>query len=367
MSNYRVVVIGASAGGVEALVRLVEQLPLQLNAAIFVAVHFPAGSASFLPDILSRAQTLPAVHPHDGEAIRPGRIYVAPPDYHLLVHRDAIELSRGPRENGHRPAIDVLFRSAAQAYGPYTVGVVLTGMLDDGTSGLQVIKALGGVALVQDPEEAMFRSMPENAIAHVPVDRVLPLTELANHIVDVVADAIPETPVTQESSITHESPLAQEIPITQETPMTTNPQVPEEKIVLEEKTAAEKGERPNAASPFTCPDCGGVLWELQDAYHLLRFRCHIGHAYSLDSLMTLHGENLERALWTAVRAIEERAALSRRLMAHAYEQNRTQSAEQFSKRAMEAESNASLVRQLILNQKEIHLQGGTVPETVQIE
>lgn len=148
--------------------------------------------------------------------------------------------------------------------------------------------------------------------------------------------------------------------------MTNHPLVPEEKIVTEEKTSAEKGERPNAASPFTCPDCGGVLWELRDAYNLLRYRCHIGHAYSLDSLMSLHGENLERALWTAVRAMEERAALSRRLMAQAYEQNRTQSAEQFSKRAMEAEDNANLVRQLILNQKEIHLQGDTIPKNLQI-
>lgn len=147
--------------------------------------------------------------------------------------------------------------------------------------------------------------------------------------------------------------------------MTDNPLLPEEKTVAEEKASAEKGQRPNAASPFTCPDCGGVLWELRDAYHLLRFRCHIGHAYSLDSLMSLHGENLERALWTAVRAIEERAALSRRLMAHAHEQNRTQSAEQFSKRAAEAENNADLVRQLILNQKEIHLHGDTIPEDMQ--
>lgn len=185
MTNSRVVVIGASAGGVEALMQLVEHLSPQLNAAIFIAVHFPPGSVSFLPKILNRAKTLPAAHPHNGETIRPRRIYVAPPDYHMLIHPDTIELSRGPRENGHRPAIDALFRSAAQAYGPGAIGVVLTGMLDDGTKGLQVIKAEGGVALVQDPAEAMFRSMPESAIAHVEVDRVLPLTALANYIVDL--------------------------------------------------------------------------------------------------------------------------------------------------------------------------------------
>jgi two-component system, chemotaxis family, protein-glutamate methylesterase/glutaminase len=338
VTGYRVVVIGASAGGVEALMQLVGQLPPQLDAALFVAVHFPPGSVSFLPEILNRTKTLPVAHPHNGETIRPGRIYVAPPDYHMLVHPDTIELSRGPRENGHRPAIDVLFRTAAQAYGPRAVGVVLTGMLDDGTNGLQVIKAEGGVALVQDPAEAMFVSMPENAIAHVDVDRVLPIAALANHIVDLVVDAA------QESS------------------MTPSPPVPEEKIVAEEKSSAEKGQRPNAASPFTCPDCGGVLWELRDDRHLLRFRCHIGHAYSLDSLMTLQGETVEHALWTAVRAIEERAALSRRLMAYAHQQNRPKSAEQFAKRVAEAEDNARVIRQLILNQQEIRLQGDTIPE-----
>ena len=143
MATHHIVVIGASAGGVEALNQLVEQLPPNLSAAIFVALHFPAGSASFLPEILSRARTLPAVHPQSGEKIQLGRIYVAPPDYHLLIRPDTVELSRGPKENGYRPAIDTMFRSAAQAHGPGVVGVVLTGMLDDGTWGLKAIKSQG--------------------------------------------------------------------------------------------------------------------------------------------------------------------------------------------------------------------------------
>ncbi|HZG40817.1 MAG TPA: chemotaxis protein CheB, partial [Nodosilinea sp.] len=343
-----IVVIGASAGGVEALNQLVEQLPPRLSAAIFVALHFPAGSASFLPEILSRARTLPAVHPQNGEKIQPGRIYVAPPDYHLLIRPDTIELSRGPKENGYRPAIDTMFRSAAQAHGPSVVGVVLTGMLDDGTWGLKAIKSQGGVALAQDPEEAMFRSMPDNAIAHVDIDQVLPLNALANRIVDLVADTFVADTV-------------------ENLPMTDNRPETEGEVLAQEKASAEQGKRPNAASPITCPDCGGVLWELQDSSNILRFRCHIGHAYSLDSLMTEQGATLERALWTAVRAIEEKAALSRRLTAFAQEQNRPKSAEQFSKRAAEAEQNSRLIRQLILNQQEIRLQANTTPEQVQSE
>lgn len=334
MAGHCIVVIGASAGGVEALTQLVEQLPPDLNAAIFVAVHFPSYGISFLPDILNRLNTLPAAHPKNGEKIRPGHLYIAPPDYHLIVHPDTIELNRGPKENSHRPAIDPLFRSAAKAYGPKTIGVVLTGMLDDGTGGLSVIKAEGGLALVQDPAEALFRSMPDSAIANVAVDHVLPLAALAKAI---------STLTTHTAGI---SPMASE-----------QPQI-EDDLVAAEKTAAEKGERPNAASPVTCPDCGGVLWEVRDN-NLLRFRCHVGHAYSLDSLITEQADDLERALWAAVRAIEERAALSRRLTAHATEQNRPKSAGQFAKRAADAEQNARLVRQIILRQQEIRLQGNS--------
>jgi two-component system chemotaxis response regulator CheB len=350
ITNHRIVVVGASAGGVEALTRLVEQLPPQLGVAIFVVVHFPAGSVSYLPDILNRAQTLPAAHPGNGETIEAGRIYVALPGYHLLVHDGTLELSRGPKENGYRPAIDVLFRSAAQAYGPRVVGVVLTGMLDDGTNGLQVIKAQGGVALVQDPAEAMFRSMPENAIAHVAIDQVLPLTALAHRVVELAETAVEEAPMTTDRPAPDASP--------------PKASLHEDSLVAQEKASAEQGQRPNAASPFTCPDCGGVLWELQDDSNLLRFRCHIGHAYSLDSLMTLQGDAVERALWIAVRAIEEKAALSRRLMAYAHDQNRPQSAQQFANRAKEAETNASIVRQLILEQQEMRLRGNTIPEQV---
>ena len=332
MAGHQIVVIGASAGGVEALSLLVKQLPSDLDAAVFVAVHFPANSISMLPMILNRADGLKAAHVRGGEQPQPGHIYIAPPNYHLLIHPDRLELSRGPRENGHRPAIDPMFRSAAKAHGPTVVGVVLTGMLDDGTAGLKCIKAEGGVALVQDPAEAMFKGMPSSAIANVEVDGVLPLHDLADKIVELVIDAVDEPT------------------------LDANIMSPEDDIVDHEKNAAEQGKRPNAASPLTCPDCGGVLWEVDEG-DLLRYRCHVGHAYSLDSLITEQAGDLERALWAAVRAIEERAILSRRLAAQARAQHRPRSVQQFTQRADEAEENARLIKRIILHQQEIRLNG----------
>jgi two-component system, chemotaxis family, protein-glutamate methylesterase/glutaminase len=328
MAGHHIVVIGASAGGVEALAKITKQLPTTLDAAVFVAMHFPAHSVSLLPDILNRAHTLLATHPQDGDPIQPGHIYIAPPDYHLLIQPDTIRLSHGPKENGHRPAIDALFRSAAQAYGSAVVGVVLTGMLDDGTSGLRAIKAQGGVALVQDPAEALFSSMPESAIAKVEVDQVLPLAALVDAIVELVSDAVDDSPAVASSLIDEAARVAQE------------------------KAAAEEGDRSNAASPLTCPDCGGVLWELRDG-DLLRFRCHVGHAYSMEGLMTEQSNTLERALWVAVRTLEEKASLSRRLAAQAQAQNRPNSLQQFSQRATQSEQNARLIRQIILHQPEM--------------
>jgi two-component system chemotaxis response regulator CheB len=332
MAGHRIVVIGASAGGVEAMTQLVKHFPAGLDAAVFISMHFPAYSVSMLPDILNRADGLKAKHPQQGEAIQPGYLYISPPDYHLLIHTDTIELSRGPKENGHRPAIDPMFRSAAKAYGSEVVGVILTGMLDDGTAGLRAIKSEGGMALVQDPEEAFFKGMPKSAIANVAVDKVLPLNDLADEIAKLVADAVGDPA------------------------MTSHNLEYENKIVTQEKAAAENGKRPNAASPLTCPDCGGVLWELRDN-SLLRYRCHVGHAYSLDSLLVEQTETLERALWTAVRAMEEKATLSRRLAAQAKSQNRSRSAEQFAQQAEETEQNVRLVRQMIEHQQYLRANG----------
>jgi two-component system chemotaxis response regulator CheB len=178
MAPRRIIVIGASVGGVEALTRLVRDLPGNIPAAVFVTIHFPPTGTSALARILQRAGSLEPAHAADYLAIEEGHIYVAPPDHHLLVFRDQMGLNRGPRENGNRPAVDPMFRSAALAYGPRVIGVVLSGNLDDGTSGLLAIKRRGGIAVAQDPDDAMFSSMPQSAIDHVDVDYVVKLDRL---------------------------------------------------------------------------------------------------------------------------------------------------------------------------------------------
>lgn len=327
MLKRDIVVIGASAGGVETLSRLVKLLPSDLPATLFVAVHFPSFSTSVLPKILSRSGSLPAMHPEDGQEFQPGKIYIAPPDYHLLVWPDRIRLSRGPRENGHRPAIDALFRSAARSCGRRVVGVILSGTLDDGTAGLAVIKSLGGTAIVQEPEEALFDGMPRSAIENVAVDYILKLTDITSVLVEIT-----------HSSVKEEDIVSGEID-------------KEALIVAQDKAKLERGERPGNPAPLTCPDCGGVLWELRND-KLIRFRCHVGHVYSSDSLVAQQSDEVEKALWSAVRTLEEKAALARRMAVQANQQNRFMSEAQFRKRADEAERHATLVRQVILQQNE---------------
>jgi len=192
MSNRDIVVIGASAGGIEALTKLVRTLPGNLPAALFVVLHMPADIPSLLPEILSRVGALPASHPADGMTITPGQIYVAPPDHHLLVERGYVHLVRGPKENRHRPAIDPLFRSAAKAYCQRVVGVILSGALDDGTAGLLAIKRSGGIAIVQSPEEALYPQMPQSALNHVQVDYCLPVRKINAIIQHLAHKAVEE-------------------------------------------------------------------------------------------------------------------------------------------------------------------------------
>ncbi|MBE9010105.1 chemotaxis protein CheB [Pseudanabaenaceae cyanobacterium LEGE 13415] len=331
MTGHHIIAIGASAGGVTALTDLVKHLPSNLNAAIFVVVHFPPHATSLLPQILNRLKTIPACHPEEGDAIEPGRIYIAPPNYHLMIRRERIHLDHGARENGHRPAIDTMFRSIAHSYGRRVIGVILTGTLDDGTAGLLTIKTLGGTAIVQDPDEALFDGMPCSAINTVKVDDILKIREIAERLIELSAISIQE-----------ENLMSEEIS-------------QEGEQVAQEKAAIERGERTGLASAFTCPDCGGVLWELQDQ-NLMRYRCHVGHAYSVDSLPSAKDDDLERALWTANRALEEKAALARRMATQARRSNHFISEEQFLKRAAEVEENAAVLKQVLLQQMELKLQ-----------
>jgi two-component system chemotaxis response regulator CheB len=325
MPNADIIVIGASAGGVETLTQLVSQLSSPFPAAIFIAIHFPSYGVSLLPSILSRAGSLPALHPVDGETIHPGNIYIAPPDHHLLVRQGHIQLSRGPRENGHRPAIDPLFRSAALSYGSRVIGIIMSGALDDGVAGLATVKACGGIAIAQDPSEALFNSMPCHAIETVKVDRVLRIHEIAAYLNQLNPKSTPEDPA-----------MADEIKT-------------EADLVAQDKTAREQGEYPGSPFPVTCPDCGGVLWELHHN-NLLRFRCHVGHVYSLDSLVAEQSDDVEQALWSSIRALEEKAALARRLAVQAKQSNRAMSAARFLERAEEAHRHANLIRRIAAGQ-----------------
>jgi two-component system, chemotaxis family, protein-glutamate methylesterase/glutaminase len=290
MVERDIIVIGASAGGVEGVRQLVQSIPERTGVSIFVTVHFPSYGTSMLPRILSRVASLPVLHPSDGQAIVPGRIYIAPPDFHLLLERSRIRLVRGPRENGHRPAIDPMFRSAAVAFGPRVVGIVLTGNLDDGTSGLAAIKRHGGLSLVQSPEDALFPSMPQNAIEHVVVDRVAPIRNMWPAI-----DALIRTPIEHgEYTLMPDD-------------------VTENELAAGELSAIEQPDRhPGHVSAFSCPDCGGVLWELKDG-EFVRFRCRVGHAWTSEGLVAKQSDVLDDALWAALRALEESVSLSRQL------------------------------------------------------
>jgi two-component system chemotaxis response regulator CheB len=322
MPEHRLIVIGASAGGVAALKTLVDQLPVDLPAAICIVLHVPAGHPSKLPEILNRARKLPAAHAADGERTQAGRIYVAPPDNQLLVADGFLRVVRGPRGNRQRPAIDPLFRSAAGAYGPRVIGVILTGALDDGTIGLQEIKRQGGIALVQDPNEAETASMPRSAMEHVQVDFCLPLAPLAAKLVELVRMPLPDMP-------SGEPPQRLEFEI--------------EADALLPSALADDARRPGKLSGLTCPECHGPLWEIEDG-ELVRYRCRVGHAYSQQTIMIEQALAVERALWTGLRALEENATLSRRLAKRAAGLNSTHSAQRFTNRAEEIEAQAETLR-----------------------
>ena len=292
MSHKRVVVIGASSGGIEALKVLVAGLPPDFPAPVCVVLHTAPDSPGMLVPILNRAGWLTVVSAETGMRLDDGRIYVAPPDHHLIIEPGVLCISKGPRENRFRPAIDPLFRSAARVYGPAAIGVVLTGSLDDGTAGLWTIKRLGGQAIVQDPADALFPSMPVSALAHVDVDYTLPLPDIAPLLVRVVASPVADQPMTVPEPVEVEVKIASQV------------------------NAIDAGLEGIAhPSAFSCPECHGVLLRLKEEQPL-RFRCHTGHAYSIDSLIAAVSEGVDAALWTAVRALEEAGLLMQHVASH---------------------------------------------------
>ncbi len=327
--NRDIIVIGASAGGIDALRTLLGGLPGDLEAAVFVVMHVAADSPGILPRILQESCPLPVEHARDGEEIRRGRVYVAPPDCHLLVERDRVRVSRGPKENLCRPAIDPLFRSAAYVFGPRVVGVVLTGRLDDGTAGLWAVKRRGGAALVQDPEEATYPSMPRSAIRYVEVDEVVPVSALA----PLLARLAGEPPRAAEVA---EASAEMEI---------------ETRIATEENALRAGVLDLGPFTPYTCPECHGVLVSLGEG-GVPRFRCHTGHAYSLDSLLAAVTTSMEDTLWGAVRAMEEGILLLEHVARHARENAPAGvGAEALERRAREAAVIAEMVRDVAMRNR----------------
>jgi two-component system chemotaxis response regulator CheB len=331
MSGKEIVVIGTSTGGIDALKVLVSELPEDFKGSIFVVLHLAADSLGILPEILERAGPLPSSNAIDWEEIKPGHIYVAPPDYHLILERSGyMRITRGPKENRFRPAIDPLFRTAAHAFGPRVIGVVMTGWLDDGTAGLRAVKQRGGTAIVQDPEEAAAPAMPQNALNHVEVDYCVRLNEIAPLLVRLTSettDAEGEYPVPDE--------------------METEVKIAGEDNALE--SGIMKWGEP---SVYACPECHGVLLQLKEGNNM-RFRCHTGHAYSVDTLLAEFTDRTEESLWNTIRSIEEGIILMRHLASHFSEHKQDESAEVLLKKAQQAQQRAELVRQALMRHEKL--------------
>lgn len=327
MQRRDIIVVGTSSGGIDALKELVSQFPRDLKAAVFVVLHVAPYSLGILPEILERAGPLPASNAADWEQIEHGRIYVAPPDRHLLLESSGhVRVTRGPRENRFRPAVDTLFRSAAHAFGTRVVGVILTGWLDDGTAGLWAVKERGGTAVVQHPDDCFAPAMPLNAIKHVEVDHIIPLKGVVPLLVQLT-----ETQAEEEGA----RPVSEEMDI-------------EVKIAREDNALESGIMKWGEPSVYACPECHGVLLQLKEGGNL-RFRCHTGHAYSVDSLLAEFSEKTEETLWSAIRAIEEGVLLMRDLAKHFGERHNGADAEELLRRADESQQRANLVRQAVMS------------------
>jgi len=332
---HDLIVIGASAGGVEAISKLVAGLPANLPAAVCVVVHLRPYSDSHLARVLERAGPLPVVPAKHDLPLERGTIYVAVPDMHMLVQRTdgapVIRLVRGPRENRSRPAVDPLFRSAALAYGPRVIGVILSGALDDGTAGLWTVKDRGGIAVVQDPSDAAVPSMPASAMAEVEVDHVVPADRLGPLLGRLAHEPAPRPPSEAELA-RHGEP--------------TDQLDRELGIIAVDDDYHQSEQRYGEPSRFSCPECGGVLWDVSGEGPV-RFRCEVGHAHSAASLAESQTESVEVAMWAALRALEDKVELARRRGAAARSNGLTAHAEQFEAEEQAAQQHAAAVRALL--------------------
>jgi two-component system, chemotaxis family, protein-glutamate methylesterase/glutaminase len=325
MRRDRVVVVGASAGGVRALEELVSGLAADLAAAVLIVLHVSPRHRSVLPEILSAAGPVPAQHAVTGEKLENGRIYVAPPDHHLLIGDGRLLLTGGPKENHHRPSIDLLFRSAAYHFGNRAVGVVLSGLLSDGSSGLFSIKRLGGIGIIQDPQEAAYSSMPLAAARRVDVDHALTAREIGPLLSELVRQPIPDEPV---GAASYRLALKEDIDRAMGKP-------PSEFDMMHKREP----------SPYTCPDCFGVLFRIPEGTQD-RFRCHTGHGYTLPALFGEYFESMEGKLWQTVKAMQETLFLVAEAAERAAAANEAEHAAALNKTKDELQKRLEIMRAL---------------------
>lgn len=319
-----IVVIGASAGGVETLPKLFEAIAPDIGAAFFVVIHVQPGARSYMPALLTRAGRLPAQHAEDGLRIEKGNIYIAPPDHHILIEKGRMRLSHGPKENRHRPAVDPLFRTAAEAYNSRVIGIILTGTLDDGTMGLRAVKDSGGVTIVQDPSDALYPDMPRNALQTAHPDYSLPLEKLRKMLPRLIQEPVNEKVIER---------------------FKDKGMKPENKKI---KSGRKINRDIGPPSMFVCPECNGPLWEMKNGKAAL-YRCMVGHSFGPENLLAAQTEEVERALWTALRALEERVALQQKLAQRAESQNHRLSGRLFWTRARENNKHVAVLRKILEN------------------
>lgn len=318
MGKRDIVVIGASAGGVQALTRVVSALPAEFPASMFVVVHTSPSWPGMLDRVLNRVDGHRALYARDGMKVEGNSIYIAPPDRHLILKDNSIRVTGGPKQNRNRPAIDALFRSAASAYGDRVIGVVLTGYLDDGSSGLAMIKKAGGVAIVQDPEDAQVSEMPLQAIQRADPDYCLPLDEIPRVLQKLVSEPL--------------STLEKRLMLRKSAPLKFGQAVQTEESM--------------ELTGLTCPDCHGAIWEVHEG-KLVHFKCRVGHSYSPQIMADAHSESLERAMWAALKSLEENIALLRKLVEHSRKRHREKAAEVYERQIQEKEKHALVLHALL--------------------
>jgi two-component system chemotaxis response regulator CheB len=324
MFAHDLIVVGTSAGGLDALQTIVGGLPKDLPAAILIVMHSSPQGPYLLPEILRKRCQLEIANPVNGAAIEQGKIYIAPPDQHLLVKADRIGLSRGPKENRSRPAIDPLFRTAAASYGSRVVGVILTGMLDDGTAGLATVKEQGGVSVIQDPLDALYRSMPESALRYVGGDFVLPVSQMAALLARLAGE-----PTKASEGI----PVSRILEI-------------ECQFVEMETMSMKDMDIIGSHAGVSCPECHGPIWKMKEG-KLARYRCHVGHAYSAQTMVAGQVEAQETHLWQALRLMKERVSLICELRSHAHDEERKKDVDAYEAEVVQLQKNIALIQAMV--------------------